>query len=102
MSALSKRGEASVLLEFSATSIAKARKAWRLARGSSDVATLRAAFRASLLAARVTRSAAAAWERDPRGRKLAAQAKRLDASSDELLKRLASAIEAEESTAPTQ
>jgi hypothetical protein len=82
-----------VLLRVAARAIAEARSAWKRAHGSSDATTLRAAFRACVLAARAARTAAQAYAHDAHEpHRLMVEAQKLDAAAEDLKARLVETV----------
>lgn len=83
--------DAAILLRVAAKTVVEARYAWRQAKDDED--SLRAVYRACLLASRASQRAADAWADNGRiSSRLADDAKRLSAAADDFKARLVRAV----------
>ena len=90
MTDLSPKAHAAILLKVASKTLSEARQAWRHARFHPDEVSLRAAFRACVLASRTSRKAAEAWSNDAvKARRLTDEAKKLDTAANDLRSKLA-------------
>ena len=81
---------ATILLACAEKTITEARDAWRRARASPDLDSLRSALRLCILAARFSHRAAEAWAQEPtRANRLTVDAKNLEAAVADIKLRLA-------------